>query len=1192
MASARWAAPISGAWDAGADWSTGMIPGGAIGSDDVATIDAPGTYTVSVGNSGITNIGSVSLAAPGATLAIAGGGLAVKTALTLNGGTVRGGTVRVNGATLRLNTNSSFDLVGTLDGVRVLGDLTVANGGNLFPRYNPVLALRNGITFASPSGTGRGSLTVLSPGAELRALDAETLDHVDLRFSSSSNYNSNQSLTTAAGTTLALGSDAALNVLSAVAVGGGGTFGYAGAVTVQSGGNLAVASGTTLARTSSGSMEVAAGGTLSLAWAGTAAPLAGVAGAVVDGTLALAGSLTSAAYMAALGRATGAGAVSVSGTLDNTGATLALPGTLAGRLSILGTLRGGTVAPGTAALTLGSTATLDGVTFQGPATLVGNNRSVSLESPLGLTFFRNGLTLLGAGSGPGALTLRNLSLQAADAELLDNATLRLTDATLSGAIGTRLTLGAGLALDVTGSSTLTNATSQGSIKVEDNSTLTVDGSFVGNGALTLGAGSRLSLSGSTTTAGLARLLDHTAGPGTVGLAFDTVLDNTGATLVLLANSRFDKLAGFHTTLRGGTVTNAGGSLGLTGTTVLDGVTWQGAFAPTARADFRFRNGTVVQGVGGRALIDLGGSGSSLDLSGPLDNTDLTFSAAGSLSASASGPVVLGTGTTLTTSGSFSTYSPVTFSRSDLSNAGTITNNGDAAYAALTNTGTIAVSNGSASASTLANSGLISLDAATLTIGTPILLGGTIAFMDPTARLVFQGSGAVGATLQNFQNGDSIDIQGLAYNASLSVSLQGDAVQVKQGSVLVGNFHLLGGTYGTGQFSLAGDGAGGTLLRTTHRLNPPVFAGAGRDFDPAYYLAQNPDVAGAGLDPLQHYLSHGWHEGRNPNAYLSTNWYLNQNPDVAAAGADPLQHFEDYGWKEGRDPGPGFSVNGYLAANPDVRAAGIDPLQHFLDNGRAEGRSAVAATPHAVGAQDALVDRTWYLAQHPDVAASGEDASAHYHRVGWTLGYNPDQWFDTTYYLKANPDIAAARIDPLAHFEASGYREGREPSLAFSDHRYLASNPDVAAAHLDPLAHYMSYGRSEGRMAFVNGPQATGTPDPLVDRASYFAQFATIVPASADAAASYDQAGWRQGLNPDAYFDTNYYLAGNPDVRTAGINPLQHYEAYGWKEGRDPSAAFSTSKYLAAYSDVRSSGADPLTSFITTGQAQGRTAFAV
>ena len=54
-------------------------------------------------------------------------------------------------------------------------------------------------------------------------------------------------------------------------------------------------------------------------------------------------------------------------------------------------------------------------------------------------------------------------------------------------------------------------------------------------------------------------------------------------------------------------------------------------------------------------------------------------------------------------------------------------------------------------------------------------------------------------------------------------------------------------------------------------------------------------------------------------------------DVAAAGINPLHHYETIGWKEGRDPSYGFDTLGYLAGNPDVAAAGMNPLDHYLQH---------------------------------------------------------------------------------------------------------------------------------------------------------------------------------------------------------------------------------------------------------------------
>jgi hypothetical protein len=68
------------------------------------------------------------------------------------------------------------------------------------------------------------------------------------------------------------------------------------------------------------------------------------------------------------------------------------------------------------------------------------------------------------------------------------------------------------------------------------------------------------------------------------------------------------------------------------------------------------------------------------------------------------------------------------------------------------------------------------------------------------------------------------------------------------------------------------------------------------------------------------------------------FYLAANPDVAKAGADPLNHFLQHGWREGRDPTRRFSLKDYLDAYPDVAAAGVNPFVHYVGAGRAEGRA--------------------------------------------------------------------------------------------------------------------------------------------------------------------------------------------------------------------------------------------------------------
>ncbi|MDH3465666.1 MAG: hypothetical protein OES26_07120 [Gammaproteobacteria bacterium] len=74
-----------------------------------------------------------------------------------------------------------------------------------------------------------------------------------------------------------------------------------------------------------------------------------------------------------------------------------------------------------------------------------------------------------------------------------------------------------------------------------------------------------------------------------------------------------------------------------------------------------------------------------------------------------------------------------------------------------------------------------------------------------------------------------------------------------------------------------------------------------DFNEEWYLRQYPDVAQARDDPVEHYLSFGASEARNPSPEFDTRWYLESNPDVAAADMNPLLHYIEFGKSEGRQP---------------------------------------------------------------------------------------------------------------------------------------------------------------------------------------------------------------------------------------------------------------------------------------------------
>ena len=163
------------------------------------------------------------------------------------------------------------------------------------------------------------------------------------------------------------------------------------------------------------------------------------------------------------------------------------------------------------------------------------------------------------------------------------------------------------------------------------------------------------------------------------------------------------------------------------------------------------------------------------------------------------------------------------------------------------------------------------------------------------------------------------------------------------------------------------------------------------FNPRYYLATNPDVRAAKMNPVKHYLKYGWAEGRNPSPLFDNDAYLRDWPDVAAARMCPLAHYIEYG----------RNVRKLLHVN-------------FID----------VAPVYKVLKKSKFFDKKWYLNTYPDVRAAGVNPIKHYILHGASEGRNPSKHFNTSYYLKSNPDVKTAGMNPLYHWIKYGATEGR------------------------------------------------------------------------------------------------------------------------------------------------------------------------
>ena len=231
-----------------------------------------------------------------------------------------------------------------------------------------------------------------------------------------------------------------------------------------------------------------------------------------------------------------------------------------------------------------------------------------------------------------------------------------------------------------------------------------------------------------------------------------------------------------------------------------------------------------------------------------------------------------------------------------------------------------------------------------------------------------------------------------------------------------------------------------------------------------YLAANPDVAAADVNPLQHYLQFGAFEGRSGGANLtigtSGNDYL-----IGTSGNDELDGGagNDFviaaGGNDTANGGDGidtarfsseFSAYAFTFLENQVIVDGPEGHDVYTNFERFAFRDGTIERNDS----NPLIDDLYYYANNPDIWAAGIDAATHYAQFGWHEGRNPNQYFDTDYYLSNNPDVAAAGVDPLQHFLTVGGFEGRNPSALFDGAAYLAFNPDVANAHFNPLLHFL------------------------------------------------------------------------------------------------------------------------------------------
>ncbi len=523
--------------------------------------------------------------------------------LTLSG-TITGGLIADAGQGL-------IAAYGTLDGVTLRGTLDLSTASS-------VLFVRNGLTLQGSTGSGAGAVKIGSAtvNSTLYVLSSSTLNNATVTLSSGSLYNND---TPGTGQTLTLGSSLVLQHGTGYANVYAGA--YAGDRLINSGRiSASVAGGTYLqiygnSFTNQGTISISNGDTL-LENAATFSNTGKIY--VSAATLQLGGTLTSLSGISV----SNAGTVRLTGLLNNAGHSIAIgTGTSIATLTLQGTISGGVVNDSGRGL-VGTSGTLDGVTYRG---------TLDLGAVSSTLYVRNGLALQGAGgTGAGAIkigsSIANSTVYVLSSTTLNNATITATSGQLynydTTGTGQTLTLGsslvaqhgAGYANIYAGgyaADTLVNAgrivasssggtylqvygnrfSNTGTISVSNGDTLLENAATFSNTGKIYVSAATLQLGGTLTSlSGIS-----VSNAGTVRLT--GLLNNAGHSIAIGTGTSIATLT-LQGTISGGVVNDSGrGLVGTSGT--LDGVTYRGTLDLGAVSSTLYvRNGLALQGAGG------------------------------------------------------------------------------------------------------------------------------------------------------------------------------------------------------------------------------------------------------------------------------------------------------------------------------------------------------------------------------------------------------------------------------------------------------------------------------------------------------------------------------------------------------------------------------------------------------------------
>jgi|GEM_PF-3078229 len=210
-----------------------------------------------------------------------------------------------------------------------------------------------------------------------------------------------------------------------------------------------------------------------------------------------------------------------------------------------------------------------------------------------------------------------------------------------------------------------------------------------------------------------------------------------------------------------------------------------------------------------------------------------------------------------------------------------------------------------------------------------------------------------------------------------------------------------------------------------------------------YSILEPDFQKTHPDPIRHFLAYGfrktsvrtsilalashWPEWTTvgfPNEVFDTQWYLSRYPDVLSSGMNPIMHYMMHGWWEKQRPSVHFNHTQYAAICPAFDPARHNPVLHFLLMGRFDRKLERAVGALRLNDTDARTihqkgwfDADWYNTHYGGTGFQRQKPLHHYMAIGWRHGRKPFEAYNEEVFRRKFPDFNPAKTSPIHHLLA-------------------------------------------------------------------------------------------------------------------------------------------------------------------------------